>query len=580
MVCRPGLEENPTEIMRHSCAHILADAVTRIFPKAKPTIGPVIENGFFYDFDYPPGFTPEDLEKIEAEMKKIVASNARFERIEISREDAIQFFEKRGDPYKIEIIRELPKDEKVTLYKQGEFTDLCRGPHVSYTKKVKAFKLLSVAGSYWRGDEKKARLQRIYGTAFLTKEELDEHLARLEEAKSRDHRRIGKDLDLFSINEDIGGGLVLWHPKGARMRDIIETFWKQEHYKAGYELLYTPHIGKSQLWETSGHLGFYSENMYSPMSIDEMEYYIKPMNCPFHIQIYNDRQWSYRELPCRWAELGTVYRYERSGVLHGLMRVRGFTQDDAHIICTQEQINSEIERTVKFSLSMLESFGFKNYELYLATRPKDKYVGEPETWQKSEEALRNALKTIGANYQVDEGGGAFYGPKIDIKIEDAIGRKWQCSTIQFDFNLPERFDMTYIGSDSQKHRPFMVHRALLGSLERFFGILIEHYAGAFPFWLSPVQIKVLTIKTSVSDYGKELSDKLFSQGFRSELDDRNEKLGLKIRDAQMQKVPYMIVVGDKEKENLQLSVRHRKKGDLGVMGLIEFQKVLDSEGRS
>ncbi len=572
MVCRSGFEANPIEIIRHSCAHIMADAVTKLFPEAKPTIGPVIEDGFFYDFDYPKGFTLDDLEAIEAEMKKIIKSNSKFECIEMPRDEAIKFFKDRGDPYKVEIIEGLPEGEPVTLYKHGDFTDLCKGPHVNYTKKIKAYKLLSVAGAYWRGDENNAMLQRIYGTAFSNKEELEIYLAKLEEAKKRDHRRIGKDLDLFSINDAIGGGLALWHPKGARMRDIIETFWKKEHYKAGYELLYTPHIGKAQLWETSGHLGFYNENMYSPMNIDETEYYLKPMNCPFHILVYKDRQWSYRELPCRWAEFGTVYRYERSGVLHGLMRVRGFTQDDAHIICTKEQMADEITRVLKFSLYMLKSFGFDKYELYLATKPAEKFVGEPEQWQKAEDALRKALEAEKIDYQMDEGGGAFYGPKIDIKIEDAIGRKWQCTTIQFDFNLSERFDLTYVGVDGQKHRPYMVHRALLGSLERFFGILIEHYAGHFPLWLAPVQLKVLSISETQHDYAKKIADDLLAKGYRVEVDLRNEKIGHKIREAQLQKIPYMIVLGKKEVEDKKVSLRHRKEGDLGSVtfeGLLE-----------
>ncbi len=577
MVCRQGLENDPVEIMRHSCAHVMADAVVRLFPSAKPTIGPAIEDGFYYDFDYPKGFTPEDLVAIEAEMKNIIKSNAKFERIEIARNEAIEYFRKRGDPYKIEIIEGLPAGEAVTLFKHGDFTDLCRGPHVNYTKQVKAFKLLSVAGAYWRGDEKNQQLQRIYGVAFLTREELDAHLAKLEEAKKRDHRRIGKDMDLFSINDAVGGGLVLWHPAGARMRHLIETFWKQEHFAAGYELLFTPHIGKAQLWETSGHLGFYNENMYSPMEIDELAYYIKPMNCPFHIMVYQTKQHSYRDLPCRWAELGTVYRYERSGVLHGLMRVRGFTQDDAHIICTQEQMADEILRVLKFSLHMLRSFGFVNYELYLATRPQEKYVGEIQLWDDAQNALRRALEAEGVSYQVDEGGGAFYGPKIDIKIEDAIGRQWQCSTIQFDFNLPERFDMTYIGSDGAKHRPYMIHRALLGSLERFFGILIEHYAGHFPLWLAPVQAVVINVTTDQLAYAREISEKLNQAGFRVALSDHNEKLGYKIREAQLQKVPYMIVVGKNEVEAGTLAIRQSQGGDLGSFTFEDFVKRLQDE---
>jgi threonyl-tRNA synthetase len=581
MVCRHGFENDPVEIMRHSCAHIMADAVTKLFPEAKPTIGPVIEDGFFYDFDYPKGFTPEDLEAIEVEMKKIIKSNSRFESVEMPRADAIKYFQDRNDPYKVEIIEGLPEGEPLTLFTHGDFTDLCRGPHVNYTKKIKAYKLLSVAGAYWRGDEKNAMLQRIYGTAFANKEELAAHLEKLEEAKKRDHRRIGKDLDLFSINEAIGGGLALWHPKGARMRDIIETFWKKEHFKAGYELLYTPHIGKANLWETSGHLGFYNENMYAPMEIDNTEYYLKPMNCPFHIMVYKAHQHSYRELPCRWAEMGTVYRYERSGVLHGLMRVRGFTQDDAHIICTKEQVDDEITRVLKFSLYMLRSFGFENFELYLSTKPEEKFVGEQEDWTKAEEALKRALEAEGVAYEVDEGGGAFYGPKIDIKIEDAIGRKWQCSTIQFDFNLPERFDLNYVGADGSKHRPYMVHRALLGSLERFFGILVEHYAGHFPMWLAPIQATVLSLSEEQHEYAQELYQKLKEKDYRVTLDVRHEKLGLKIREAQLQKIPFMIVLGKKELEQKTISLRHRNDGDLGAMSfddmLTLFEKSLEQK---
>ncbi|MBU1918914.1 threonine--tRNA ligase [bacterium] len=580
MVCRQGFENDPVEIMRHSCAHIMADAVTKLFPEAKPTIGPVIEDGFFYDFDYSKGFTPEDLEAIEVEMKKIIKSNAKFESMEMPRDEAIKFFKDRGDPYKVEIIESLPDVGTMTLYKHGDFTDLCKGPHVNYTKKIKAYKLLSVAGAYWRGDEKNAMLQRIYGTAFTTKEELAEHLEKLEEAKKRDHRRIGKDLDLFSINEAIGGGLALWHPKGARMRDIIETFWKKEHFKAGYELLYTPHIGKAHLWETSGHLGFYNENMYAPMEIDNMEYYLKPMNCPFHIMVYKAHQHSYRELPCRWAEMGTVYRYERSGVLHGLMRVRGFTQDDAHIICTKEQMDDEISRVLKFSLNMLRSFGFESFELFLSTKPEEKYVGEPEDWKKAEEALKRALENEGVAYEVDEGGGAFYGPKIDIKIEDAIGRKWQCSTIQFDFNLPERFDLTYVGADGSKHRPYMVHRALLGSLERFFGILVEHYAGHFHMWLAPIQATVLSLSEEQHEYAQEIYQQLKEKDYRVTLDVRHEKIGLKIREAQLQKIPFMIVLGKKELEQKTISLRHRND-DLGSMSfddmLVLFEKSLEQK---
>lgn len=576
MVCRSEFESDPLEIMRHSAAHIMADAVVKLFPTAKPTIGPVIENGFFYDFDYPEGFTEEDLVKIEAEMKKIIKANLKFVCTEISRAEAIKFFEGRGDHYKVEIINELPADAKITLYQHGDFIDLCRGPHVNYTTKVKAFKLLSVAGAYWRGDEKKQQLQRIYGTAFLSKEDLDKHLVQIEEAKKRDHRRLGQELDLFSMSDTVGPGLVLWHPQGARIRHVIESYWKDRHYQNGYELVYTPHIGRSELWETSGHLGFYKGSMYSPMEVDKSDYFVKPMNCPFHIEIYQTAARSYRDLPLRWAELGTVYRYEKSGVLHGLLRVRGFTQDDAHIICTPEQIEEEITRVLKFCLSIWKDFGFTDIKAYLATRPADA-VGEPERWDRAIQSLKKAVDTVGLVCEVDEGGGAFYGPKIDLKLKDAIGREWQTSTIQFDFNMPERFDMTYVGADGQKHRPYMVHRALFGSLERFFGILVEHYAGAFPFWLAPTQVRVLSIVDDVLPYAQDVVAQLRQLNYRVELDSRNEKIGFKIRDAQMQKIPYMLVIGQKEMESKQVAVRHRKDGDLGVKTMEEFLEMVKKE---
>ncbi len=566
------------ETLRHSCAHVMADAVQKLFPEVKLAIGPSIENGFYYDIEYLKGFTPEDLTKIEAKMAEIIKSKLPFEKSEMNKSEAKEFFKSRGGKYKLEIIDELEGDV-VTIYKHGDFTDLCRGPHVKNTGEIKAFKLLKVAGAYWRGDAKNQMLQRIYGTAFADKKALDDYLKLIEEAEKRDHRTIGTQLDLFSTMEEYGAGLVLWHPKGARIRDAIETFWKEQHYKNGYDILYTPHIGRSTLWETSGHLSFFKENMYSAMDIDGQDYYLKPMNCPFHIQIYQKTVHSYRDLPLRWAELGTVYRYEKSGVLMGLLRVRGFTQDDAHIICTSEQVSSEIKEVLRFSLSMWKAFGFTDVKAYLATRP-EKAVGEPAQWNQAISALKNAVEQEKLAYELDEGGGAFYGPKIDLKVKDALGREWQMTTIQFDFNLPERFDMNFIGSDGKKQRPYMVHRALLGSLERFFGVLIEHYGGAFPLWLAPVQAKILIISDAQAEYAKETLAKFRGAGLRAELDDRSEKLGLKIREAQLQKVPYMLVIGAKEAEASSVAVRSRNKGDLGAMEIGKFIEMAREEIRS
>lgn len=576
MVCRSGFENDPLEIMRHSAAHIMADAVTKLFPTAKPTIGPVIENGFFYDFDYSQGFTDDDLVRIEDEMKRIIKASLKFVCKEISRDEAISFFEKRGDHYKIEIINELPADAKITLYQHGDFIDLCRGPHVQNTSEIGVFKLLSVAGAYWRGKEGNPQLQRIYGTAFFKQKDLEVYLKQVEEAKKRDHRKLGQELDLFSTSDMVGPGLVLWHPLGARIRHVIETYWCNKHYQNGYELVYTPHIGRAQLWQTSGHLEFYHGAMYAPMEIDKSNYYVRPMNCPFHIEIYQTAARSYRDLPLRWAELGTVYRYEKSGVLHGLLRVRGFTQDDAHIICTPEQVEDEIARVVRFSLNVWKDFGFEDVKAYLATRPADA-VGEPARWDQAICSLKKAVDTVGLVCEVEEGGGAFYGPKIDLRVKDAIGREWQTSTIQFDFNLPERFDMTYVGDDGQKHRPYMVHRALFGSLERFFGILVEHYAGAFPFWLAPTQIRVLSIIDEVLPYAQDVVTQLRQKNYRVELDNRNEKIGFKIRDAQIKKIPYMLVIGKKEMDAKQVAVRHRKDGDLGVKTVEEFLEMVRHE---
>jgi threonyl-tRNA synthetase len=551
----------------------MAEAVLSIFPDAKFAIGPAIEDGFYYDFDLPRPLTPEDLPVIEKKMGEIVKANLPFKHREITKTEAKKLF--ANQPYKLELLEEI-NDDKVGVYEQGNFTDLCRGPHVNATGEIKAFKLTSIAGAYWRGDEHNAMLQRIYGVAFGSPKELDDYLTKLEEAKKRDHRKLGKELDLFLIPEEIGGGLVIYTPKGGRIRTAIEDFWRQEHFANGYEILYTPHIGLSKLWEISGHLDFYKENMYSPVTIDEQEYYLKPMNCPFHILAYKSQTRSYRDLPLRWAELGTVYRYERSGVLSGLMRVRGFTQDDAHIFCTPEQMNSEISEVLRFSLYMLKTFGFKNYKVYLSTRPADA-IGNEEVWEDAQNALRRVIDENKLNYEVDEGGGAFYGPKIDIKIEDALGREWQATTIQFDFNLPERFDMVYVGADGKEHRPYMVHRALLGSWERFFGLLIEHYAGAFPTWIAPVQVKIIPVADRHIDHAKKIAVELKARGVRVETDDRSERMNLKIRQAQLEKIPYMVVLGDKEAADNTVAVRRRSGEQLPTQPLASFIETLTAE---
>jgi threonyl-tRNA synthetase len=561
----PGSPE-ALQTLRHTTTHVMAQAVKRLFPEAKLGIGPAIEEGFYYDFDLPRSLAEDDLAKISDEMKKIIAADLPIARREVTKKEARTLLEKRGDTYKLELVDDLDGD-LVTLFEQGEFVDLCRGPHLRSTGAVKAdaFKLLSVAGAYWRGDEKRPMLQRIYGTAFEKAKELEEHLWRLEEAAKRDHRKLGKDLDLFSIHEEGGAGLVCWHPKGARLRRTIEEFWYAEHDRAGYEMVTTPHIGKADLWSISGHLGFYRENMYSPMDIDGVEYYIKPMNCPYQILIYKTRVHSYRELPLRMAELGTVYRYERSGVLHGLLRVRGFTIDDGHIVCRPDQIDEEIRRVYEFSMDMLSAFGFDQFDIYLATRPREgKAVGEPEQWEQATAALRSALDARGLPYAVDEGGGAFYGPKIDIKVRDSLGRAWQCSTIQFDFNLPDRFDMTYIAEDGKQSRPYMVHRALLGSLERFIGCLIETYGGAFPVWLAPVQAAVIPIADRHVPYARDVAAKMKAAGIRSIVDETSERMNAKIRNAQLQKIPYMLVIGDREQEAGAASLRLRTEEDLGA----------------
>jgi len=551
----------------------MAEALQHLFPETKFAIGPAIENGFYYDVELSRSLTPEDLEKIEEEMRKIVAENQPFSRSEMSKQQAHEFFAQRNQPFKVEIIDEL-EDGSPSIYQQGDFIDLCRGPHVESSGEIGAFKLLNVAGAYWRGDEKRPMLQRIYGITFPTQKELDQYLWQMEEAKKRDHRKLGQELDLFSISENVGPGLILWHPKGARVRVVIEEFWRKAHYEAGYEVVFTPHVGRAQLWETSGHLGFYSENMYAPMELEGESYYAKPMNCPFHIEIYRSKIRSYRELPLRLAELGTVYRFERSGVLHGLLRVRGFTQDDAHMFCRPDQIEDEVLGALDFTLSLFRSFGFQNYDVYLSTRPREKYVGDLEDWDKATEALRQALIKRGLEYHLDEGGGAFYGPKIDIKVKDALGRSWQCTTIQFDFNMPARFGLTYIGEDGKEHRPFMVHRALLGSLERFFAILVEHYAGAFPLWLAPVQVTIIPIADRHLEYAEQAARRLKAAGLRVDVDGRREKINSKIRDAQMQKVPYMLVVGDREIEADSAAVRSRTEGDLGPKPMAEIEDML------
>jgi threonyl-tRNA synthetase len=567
------MSKYPLETIRHSAAHVMAAAVRELYPDVKFDIGPSTSNGFYYDFDLEYHFVPEDLKKIENAIKKFINLKVPFEYLEVDRKEAEKLLSNLNQTYKLERLNDIPDGEKITLYKFGEFLDLCRGPHVEHSGEIGVIKLLNIAGSYFRGNENNPMLQRIYGTAFLNKKDLNVYLKQLEEAKKRDHRKLGKELDLFSISDQIGGGLVLWHPKGSKIRNTFENYWKEEHYKNGYDLLYTPHIGRSKLWETSGHLSFYKDAMYAPMDIDGSDYYVKPMNCPFHIEIYKTKLRSYRELPLRWAELGTVYRYEKSGVLHGLLRVRGFTQDDAHIICTPEQIESEISEVLRFSLDIWKAFGFTDIKAYLATRP-EKAVGAPERWEKALVSLKKAVVEQGLECELDEGGGAFYGPKIDLKIKDAIGREWQMSTIQFDFNLPERFDMTYVGEDGQKHRPFMVHRALLGSIERFFGILVEHYAGGFPLWLAPEQVRILPITDKNHEYAFLVCRELKKLGLSVEVDDRSETIGLKIKNARNTRIPYIVVVGDKEMDENTVSVRSRREGQLGTIAFEQFKNLL------
>lgn len=561
--------EEALEILRHSAAHIMALAVRDIFgTDVKVAIGPAIENGFYYDFLRDEPFTPEDFEKIEERMGQLAREALPFKRTDLQSEEAVQQYASEGEKFKVELIEDL-NEATVSFYQVGEFTDLCRGPHLPNTSFLKAFKLLRVAGAYWRGDEKRDVLQRIYGTAFFDKKDLKKYLNALEEAKKRDHRKLGKELDLFTTSDEIGPGLILWQPKGSQLRRLIEDFWKDEHYKHDYELLYTPHIARQDLWKTSGHLDFYSENMYSAMDIDDVQYQLKPMNCPFHIGVFNSKKRSYREFPIRWCELGTVYRYERAGALHGLLRVRGFTQDDAHIFCRPDQLEEEIFNILALNLHILKSFGFEEYDIYLSTRP-EKYVGSDENWEEATEALKLALEKKGLDFMIDPGEGVFYGPKIDIKIKDLLGRSWQCSTIQVDFNLPERFKLGYVGADNCEHQPIMIHRALMGSLERFIGVLIEHYAGAFPIWFAPVQARILNITDDQLEYCENVFSELRRAGIRVEKDLRNEKLTYKIREAQVSKIPYMLIVGENEKAEGSVTVRLRDGENLPPMSIAEF----------
>jgi threonyl-tRNA synthetase len=559
--------------LRHSTAHVMAQAVQELFPGTLITIGPPIDDGFYYDFDSAHRFVPEDLEKIEKRMRQIVEGNHPFRMSTHSSDEARAFWGKRGEKYKVELINDF-NQPTVTYCEHDTFVDLCRGGHVESTKEIRHFKLLRIAGAYWRGDEKREQLQRIYGTAWPSKQELDDYLKRVEEAKKRDHRELGPKLGLFTILPDtIGPGLIFWLPKGATLRRIIEDYLRTLLERNGYQFVVTPHIAHVDLWKTSGHWGFYQENMFSPMKIDEQEYLLKPMNCPGHIQIYKTGLHSYRELPLRIAEMGTVYRYERSGVMHGLMRVRGFTQDDAHIFCQPDQIGPEVEKIIDLTLEVLNKFGFKEYAVSLSTRP-EKFVGAPENWVRAEEALANALTHKGLKHDIDAGGGAFYGPKIDIKIKDSLGRYWQCSTVQVDFNLPERFDLTYRADDGKDQRVIMVHRALLGSVERFIGVMIEHYGGAFPTWLAPVQVKLLTITQDQDAFVEKTAEALRARGFRVETDIRNEKIGYKIREGTLEKIPYLVVIGKQEMESGTLAVTQYPKTDLGKLTLDQLTERL------
>lgn len=563
------------EVLRHSTAHLMAAAVARLFPSAKFGIGPAIEDGFYYDFDLNEPISDTDLTRIEEVMQALVAQDISFQRKVLSRDKAKELFATQGEHLKLELLGEITEEE-VSVYQLGDFVDLCRGPHLPSTGKIRAFKLLSVAGAYWRGSEKNKMLQRLYGTAFPSKEALEAYLFKLEEARRRDHRRLGRELDLYSVQEEAGPGLILWHPKGALVRRLIEDFWKDEHHRAGYQLLYTPHIARLDVWRQSGHWEFYRENMFAPMEVEGIDYELKPMNCPFHILIYRSQTRSYRDLPIRWAELGTVYRFERSGVLHGLLRVRGFTQDDAHIFCRPDQLEGEIFGVLDLTLFILRAFGFEEYEIFLSTRP-EKCVGSPANWELAEAALQQALEKRTLHYKVDPGEGVFYGPKIDVKIKDVLGRAWQCTTIQVDFNLPERFDLKYAGEDGKLHQPIMIHRAILGSLERFLGILIEHYAGALPAWLAPVQVRVLPVADRHHSYADEIYQELTRQGLRAEVDRRNEKVGFKVRQGEVEKVPFLLVVGDREVKERAVSVRARGGRDMGIQAVEAFLQLAKRE---
>lgn len=579
-------DEAGKKVLRHTAAHVLAQAVKNLYPLVKLAIGPAIENGFYYDFDSEVSFSSDDLGKIEREMKRIIRQNSALERFELNRAEALQFVERLNEPYKAELISQLPDDQPITFYRQGDFVDLCAGPHLPYTGMIKAVKLISCTGAYWRGDSDNKMLQRIYGTAFTKQSELDSYLAAQEEAKKRDHRRIGKELDLFSIDEYIGQGLILWHPKLSVVREEIELYWRKEHRRRGYEYIYTPHIGQSNLWETSGHLDHFAEGMYPKMKMaakDETEntcYYVKPMSCPFHVRMYKTRPRSYRELPIRWCELGSVYRFEKSGALHGMLRVRGFTQDDAHIVCTEEQFVEEVNNVLDFALDINKAFGYDKLNVYLSVRDpqdKEKFIDNEPVWQLAESTLEKILSDRKIEFKKDIGGAKFYGPAIDLKAVDAMGREWQGTTIQLDMNLPERFGMTYVGSDGKEHTPIMLHRTLLGSMERFVGTLIEHYAGAFPVWLAPVQVKILAISEKNHEYADKVLKVLRNEDIRAELDDRSEKVGYKIREAQLGKIPYMLILGDQEQNENVVAVRDRKNGETKTMNIETFLALIAEE---
>ena len=561
-----------TEILRHTASHVLAQAVKRLYDDVKLAIGPAIDEGFYYDFDLPETLSEDDFEEIKAEMQNIVDEGYEIERFTLSAAEAREYLAENDEDYKLELLDEFVSEgeKEVSFYRQNGFTDLCEGPHIRSTDQLQHFELMDVAGAYWRGDENNVMLQRVYGTAFSDEKDLQEYVERQEEAKERDHRKLGPELDLFTFHPEVGPGLVYWHPKGTETLNVIKEFWRSKHRDADYEFVSTPHIGKSDLWEKSGHLDYFREDMFPPMRESNQEYFLKPMNCPFHIQIYQSRTRSYRDLPLRWAELGTVYRHERSGVLHGLLRARGFTQDDAHIISTPDQVKEEVTGVLDLTFDILSAFGFEDYKVALATKP-DKSVGDEEKWDRATEALRQSIADRGLDYEVEEGEGAFYGPKIDVHLEDALGRLWQTTTVQFDFNLPERFDMTYMGKDGREHRPYMIHRALLGTLERFFGILIEHYKGAFPVWLSPVQAAVLPVTEENNDYAEDVAEKIAESGIRADAwTEHDENLSRQIHEAQKEKIPYMLIVGDDEEESGEVSLRLRSEEDLGPRPLEEF----------